>query len=511
MENLIDAPDAPKIILKNTKTGEIKVEDKEKAEFYLKMPETPFVEMGIEILEKNEILDKDIIKHEKKEIEKEWTRLWDMLTKNYGGDKKSLRWQCADLFYKTREIYATKKGEVFLYHNKKGIYVEGEKYLKNELSTYLCEGVTSHDLNEIIEYIKNKSFTESFQEEKKELLCVKNGVIDIFLDPPENFYPHEPTFHFLQQIPVEYNPDAECPQIEEFLEEIVEKKDVEILKEIAGYCLWRGYPIHKAFMLVGDGANGKSTFLNLLKTFLGTENCTSISLQALNSEQNRFSTASLSGKLANIYPDLPSFALASTGKFKILTGGDLVGGEEKFREKFVFENYCKLIFSCNQLPRTEDTTRAYFRRWVIINFPYVFEEENADPHLLKKITTPTELSGLLNEALKSFRWIYGRGNFSNSYSSEETQEKYIKMSDSVGAFVMEKVEPSPSEWIEKRKLYNYYCEYCRTEGYPMISEGTFGRRLPQFFRVEDYRPEIENKRVNSWRGLKIKNEINEVN
>ena len=107
---------------------------------------------------------------------------------------------------------------------------------------------------------------------------------------------------------MKYDPNAECPLIQKFLEEITgSKEDAEILIEVIGYCLYRSYPIQKALMLVGDGANGKTTFLRLLTRFLGHQNVSNRSLHEL--ETNRFAKASLFGKLANIYDDLPDKTL----------------------------------------------------------------------------------------------------------------------------------------------------------------------------------------------------------
>ena len=176
---------------------------------------------------------------------------------------------------------------------------------------------------------------------------------------------------FLKKIPIKYNPNADCPKIKEFINQIMREEDVVVLQELAGYCLWKDYPIQKAFALVGEGSNGKSTFLRLLTKLLGKENVSSISLQDL--VNNRFAVANLYGKLANIFADLPPEILKDTAKFKMLTGGDIITAEKKFKNPFKFYNYAKLIFSCNRLPVTYDDTTAFFRRWVIINFPNTFD------------------------------------------------------------------------------------------------------------------------------------------
>src|SRR3990170_3577435 len=117
------------------------------------------------------------------------------------------------------------------------------------------------------------------------------------------------------------------------------------MQEWVGYCLWRNYEAQKAMLLIGEGHNGKSTAINLIKALLGIKNISCRSLQEL--ELNRFAKADLYSELANLYPDLSDQALKSTGTFKMLTGGDPITAEYKFRNGFSYINYAKLTFSCN--------------------------------------------------------------------------------------------------------------------------------------------------------------------
>jgi putative DNA primase/helicase len=199
--------------------------------------------------------------------------------------------------------------------------------------------------------------------------------------------------------------------------------------ELAGYCLYRSYLLHSAWMLSGNGANGKSTYINLIKSFLGSTNVVSISLHEL--EENRFSKASLYGKLAKLYPDLPSRALYQTGVFKMCTGADPLTGEKKFRGAFNFMNVANFVFSANTVPRSpSDDSDAFFRRWIIIPFPNKFEGDNRDERILAKLTTSTELSGLLSLALKALRELLRRGAFINDEPTEQKRTRYIRLMSS---------------------------------------------------------------------------------
>lgn len=291
-------------------------------------------------------------------------------------------------------------------------------------------------------------------------------------------------------------------KIKQFFSEVVAEDDIPAIEEFFGYSLYRDYLIHKAFMLVGGGANGKSTVLRLLLVFLGSENCAAIPLQDL--ETNRFATGSLFGKLANIYADLSPKALSGTGLFKMLTGQDLIDAEIKFGGRFKFVNYAKMIFSANKIPTNYDDTIAFFRRWFIINFPNIFEGTKKNKKLIDKLTTPQELSGLFNLAIKALIRLLANGEFSNQKSTEKVRDQYIRMSDSVHAFILDKINICPEKWIEKKELYQVYTEYCRNNKLISVSDGTFSKHIIKHIRVEDYRPDTNKGRIHAWKGIEIK-------
>jgi len=399
--------------------------------------------------------------------------------------------------------YITRKSDetIFVYHPEKGIYTsDGEAHIKTEAKKALGKYLRRNRQNEVINYIICSTLKD-VKETPPQLIALRNGIFDFETGELKEF---DMEYFILNALPVEYNPQADCPKIKKFISEIVCEEDVPVLQEVTGYCLHREYSIHKAVMFIGEGANGKSTFMELLRSMLGNENISTEPLQNL--ETNRFAIVSLYGKLTNIYPDLSDRALKSTGLFKMLTGGDTISAEHKFKDRFCFKNYAKLIFSANKIPESPDDTTAFFRRWIIINFPRQFlpNDPKTDENLLKKLTTEEELSGFFNWALEGLRRLLENGKFSNAKSVEETRQQYIRASDPVKAFAMDCIEQKAGNVIPKDDVYNAFIQYCQELNLPTVPKNSFSMKLSQHVpNIQTERKRIKGQRVMCWRDIQL--------
>jgi len=409
----------------------------------------------------------------------------------------------ADALLKFRKFVTfTDTKEIYLYNTLTGIWeANGETVIHEAVQASLKELAKKKHEQETAFFIQGETYTDRRTfETPARYINLRNGVYDLEADA---LLPHSPDFHFFSTLPLVYDPKAKCTEIERFLTQIQpDENDRQALVEWTGYCLYRCYIIHKAVMLVGDGSNGKSTYLNLLKTFLGSQNCSGVSLYAL--ETSRFSKFQFYTRLANIYPDLPDQALQRTGEFKMLTGNDFLSAEQKFRGYVNFQNYAKLAYSCNRMPRSEDDSAAFYRRWLIEIFPNIFEGESRDPNILAKLTTESELSGLLNLALKALKELLKRGQFSNDRSTEDIRESYIRQSDSVKAYILDRIDLDPEAYELKERVFNDYLDYCKTDNYPAVSKGEFTKQFTGAVRVEDYRPQEAKERPRCWRGIRLR-------
>lgn len=392
-------------------------------------------------------------------------------------------------------------GDIYVYNDDLGIYSpRGEELIREEVAKALGEAHRKRHADEVVYHIKVSTFSDRTElQTPPHILALENGILNLRTRELE---PYKPDYFILNKIPVHYDPNAKCPRILQFLNEILDTHDIPVIQELFGYCLLKDYHIHKAFMFVGGGRNGKSTLINLLEAFLGKENVSGVSLYDLNTR--RFAAAELHDKLANLFADLPDQSLTYTGKFKMLTGGDLILAERKWKDPFLFRNYAKLIFSTNKMPQVDDDTTAFFRRWIIINFPNEFPPDKADPKILEKLTTPEELSGLLNWALDGLHRLLKQGRFTRSETVDEVMDRWRRMADPVYAFLEDMTVIDPTASTPKDKLYAAYVEYCRRHGLPTKAKNIFSQELHRHRpNITEERTRQGKKRTRCWQGIRL--------
>lgn len=383
-----------------------------------------------------------------------------------------------------------------------GIYKQGgEDIIRRELLTNNQEHLTRYFIFETLNIIQIQTLLKQEELNKEHLIFLNNGIYNINTNRFKKFSEKE---YSTKKLKVNYNSKSKCPKFKEFLKEILTETDIPTVQEIFGYCLLNSTKYHKAVMMLGEGSNGKSTLLDVLIELLGNDNVSSISLQEIGT--NRFVKSVLKDKLANIFPDLPASALKDSSMFKLLVAGDKTYCDVKFKEGYEFRNKAKLIFSANRLPMSSDDSHAFFRRWLLINFPYTFDESNRDVNKLKKLTTNEELSGVFNWSIIGLKRLLKNNTFSDKTSSDEIREQYIKLSDSLQAFVNERVEPNyDSDGIGKESFYRVYKMYCEKSKLVLATKDMVGKRLPQLIKTQTVRKMAGDDREYRWSDIQFKN------
>jgi putative DNA primase/helicase len=372
-----------------------------------------------------------------------------------------------------------------------------EQDIKRHLEDYFTEKQIRSHVNETIfrVQVETRVMLSDFEFNKnmKRFIPVANGVIDT---ETMELLPHCFDFMFNFCLPVNYDPTATCPNIEAFINEVVTEDNRQLLYEIPARALlgWT----HEAFMLLGTGRNGKSTYLKLLTRFFGVENVSSVPLQKICDE--RFAAADLQYKLANLCADIPKKPLKYTGYFKMVTGDDRIYAEKKFRDPFYFTNRAVLVFTANELPEVNDTTYAFWARWIVIEFPKTFPE---DKNFVNKLTTDQELSGFLNKVL-AMRQRLLSGQFSKSKRVEDIMKLWMAQANSVWAFKENCLEQDPQGEVVHDELYQKYIEFCETKDLKPFSKPAFSLELQRLIRTTKRRKRVAGEPKFVWGLIRLK-------
>lgn len=429
-----------------------------------------------------------------------------------------------DDHYIIKTTRSDEKPEMWVY--KEGIYLpEAKSLIKEVCRGILGESHTNQLTNEVIDkieadtYIDQKEFFNK-QNEYPYIIPVKNGLLNLKTKEIEGFSAKIP---FFNKINAEYKPGTDCPNIKKFIREIVKNdEDYEIIQEIIGFCLIKQYKYEKAFMFYGSqGRNGKSKLLELITRFVGINNISGVSLEDI--ENDGFAISNLQNKLVNIAGDISNEAIKNTGRFKALTGRDTLSANRKFKERIDFINYAKIIFACNELPPVYTISRAFWLRWVLIEFPYQFLPEKEikaledqsrarlqDTLIIDKITTDDELNGLLNFAMEGLERLESQKDFSISSTAKELEQNWKRQSNSVSAFIDDCIQEDFTSYILKSDFLKRYQEYCKNHNTKIMSDKVIKITLKEELGISESQPSLDNIRVRVWNGIRWLSNIKKI-
>lgn len=368
---------------------------------------------------------------------------------------------------------------------KDGVYINHTEYIERKMIEYIPR-LTKARRNEVLSYI-NLLVEDRFQEENENLIAFRNGIYNLVTDELMDF---SPEYVITNKIDWDYNPEAYNALTDRTLDRIAcFDSDVRsLLEEMIGYCFYRRNELRKAFVLVGDTVNGKSTYLATLIHLLGYKN---ISALDLNEIDGRFKTAELFGKLANIGDDIEEDYIANTGILKKLISGERLNVERKGQDPFEFNNYSKFIFSANTIPRigSGKDSAAISNRLIVIPFNARFTKEDPDfdPFIKYKLRDQLSIEYLIKLGIESLKRILSNNSFTQSKVANERLREYELMNNPALEFVeqLEKVENMATS-----EVYTKYKEFCLVNGYTPIAHNNLSKFIKKYFKLK-----IVNKRI----------------
>lgn len=270
---------------------------------------------------------------------------------------------------------------------------------------------------------------------------------------------------------VSYNAEAYDKHVDEFLDFVCcGRKDMRIvIEEILGHILLINRFPHKIFFLTGSGANGKSTFVEMITKFTGE---LSSHVDIANFDDGT-SLVSLIGKLVNVADDVDAIYLEKSKNLKTMASGNTVGARAIYSQPITLKNTSTLIFTANEPPVFKDKSDGIGRRLVIIPFENKVKERiyNLD----ELLSSDNAKSYILNLALKGVKRIYdNKLEMSDSQTIQDATKQYYIDNDSVLAYLTEypAINNNPVS-----SVYEAYEEFCDEANLKAISRSKFTRRL----------------------------------
>lgn len=339
---------------------------------------------------------------------------------------------------------------------REGVYWSGYRNIESVMIEHI-PNLKKTQRREVLDYLE--LIAEEHAMSDARFIAFNNGIYDM---AEGTLNPFSPEIIVTNKIPWDFREDA----YDELTDRTLNKLSCSdptirsLLEECAGYCLYRRNELGKAFILTGDKSNGKSTFLAMIKNMLGERNISALDLKELG---DRFSTAMMYAKLANIGDDIGDDFLqgSQVSTFKKIVTGDMIKAERKGQDPFEFNPFIKLLFSANDIPRMRDKTGAVLRRLIIIPFNATFTKDSPDfdSGIKYKLISQDATEYLIRIGVEGLKRVIANDAFTKSEKVEQEIKDYEEENNPIIAFIADQgvdmIRNEPTADVYKR--YQVFC------------------------------------------------------
>lgn len=329
-----------------------------------------------------------------------------------------------------------------------------------------------------------------------DLICVNNGILDWKTGELRSW---DPSYSHTVKIEADWLPDMDKAEEAQFWDEALHtwlKDDdtVNFLQEYIGYSLLPSCKMRTAVFLHGEGANGKSLFLDAVHSLFAN---TSMVTQPV-ALSSRFGTTSIVDKLLVMCSDIDSTYLDKTGVLKQLIAGDTIRAEYKGGKEFNFVPVCHLLFSANKLPKSSDKSHGWYSRLQFVHFSRTFKpDSHYYEQFIRKMTSAQGKAVLLHWAVEGLRRLNENNTWSISAEMDASKLAYRKDNDNVLCFITEQLEQSPiadgsyKTALILKAVYHTYKEWCEEQGVKPVGQPEFSQRIGSDYQVKSLRWKVK--------------------
>lgn len=377
-------------------------------------------------------------------------------------------------------------GQLHVYDS--GIYVSGYKMIESKMIEVIPT-LKATQRTETLKYLEVTTPKNAPVSDAK-FIAFRNGILNI---RTMELLPFSPEYIITNIIPWDYNSKAYSEVTDKTLNKIAcgDQSIRNILEECIGYCFFRENELSKSFILTGTGANGKSTFLDLVEWVLGRDNYVSLDLDEL---AEKFSTTTMFGKLANIGDDISDEFLQgkSISQFKKIVSGNDIKAENKGQDVYFFKPTVKLLFSANEILRVRNKGfEAIKRRLVIIPFNAKFSKDDPDFNARIKwdLQTQEVAEYLIQIGVQGLKRVLANQGFTTSEAVQKEIESFERDNNPILLF-LEEVEDYEILNNETKEVFARYDTFCHENGLQKVGIQTFSKDIQKYMDVH-----IEDKKI----------------
>ena len=362
------------------------------------------------------------------------------------------------------------------------IYEIGWKPVAREIIA-INEEATRQNQKEVQHYLM--MMADQKQQSDPALIAFRNGVLDVRTMELRDFTDDDVIPNI---IPHDWNPDAECQVVDNTLLKMAccEPDIFESLMEVMGVCMYRSAEFTQSAILLGEGSNGKSTYIRMLQALLGKQNISSLDMAMLGKQ---FHTGQLAGKLANLGDDISNeFQRGDLlSVFKKIVDGNRVYADVKGVEGFEFESYATLVFSANEFPRLADYTDGMLRRIFPIEFNARFAKTDADydPRISRKITTEQACQRMAVLGVAGLHQVIDNNGFTPNAASSKRVGEIQAENDNVLSWSIENgCNADTLDGCVGMTKYSEYKQWCLDCGLQAVSRNKFSRSINKHYNMQ---------------------------
>lgn len=380
---------------------------------------------------------------------------------------------------------------------KDGVYVSGQDQIEAAMIQHI-DSISNSQRQEVFKYLHLKKL-QNTPVAPPHYIAFRNGIYDLLTD---TLQPFRSDIVITNKIPWDYNPAAYSELADKTLDKISchDGQLRALLEECIGSCLYRSNTLGggKAFLLTGEKGNGKSTYIDMIQHVLGEDNISALDLKDLGA---KFQNAALFGRLANLGDDISDEFITDTSIFKKFVTGERVQVQNKGEKPFEFNNYAKLIFSANTIPRIKDKTGAVLRRLLIIPFDAKFSKDDPDydSAIKFKLHEQTVMEYVIAIGIRALKNVIENQGYTYSDKVISELEQYNRTNNPIVEFI-EEVEEKNQHFeneptIELFKSYEYFCS---VNGYKAVRRAEFTSQVKRLKGLDTKQVRIKKGENPVW-------------